>query len=100
MTTAIYQHAQSWGDVDNDGKINILLCNLSEGDIKGYYEPNNLIDVAGSNKLDLIYIDLSYEIGQVNLRNDGGKELWATIAHEFQHMLSNIACNGEKMSCG
>ena len=94
MTTAIYQHSQSWGDVDNDGKINIFLCDLHEGEVKGYYQQNDLLDVAGSNKLDIIYIDLSYEVGRVNLKTDGGKELWATIAHEFQHMLSDIACNG------
>ncbi len=34
MTTAIYPHSQTWGDVDNDGKINILLCDLNKGDIK------------------------------------------------------------------
>lgn len=94
MTTAIYPHSQTWGDVDNDGKINILLCDLNKGDIKGYYQKNDLLDVAGSNKLDIIYIDLSYETAQVNLKTDSGKELWATIAHEFQHMLSDIACEG------
>lgn len=95
MTTNIYKHSQSWGDVDNDGKINILLCDLNGGDVKGYYQQNDLLDVAGSNKLDIIYIDLSYEFGNINLNTDSGKELWATIAHEFQHMLSDIACNGE-----
>ena len=94
MTTNIYQHAKSWGDVDNDGKINVLLCDLHESSVKGYYEQKNLFDVADSNKLDIIYIDLSYEVGRANLKTDGGKELWATLAHEFQHMLSNIACNG------
>lgn len=95
MTTNIYKHSQSWGDVDNDGKINILLCDLHEGGVKGYYQKNDLLDIAGSNKLDIVYLDLSYDVGNINLKTDGGKELFATIAHEFQHMLSDIACNGK-----
>ena len=91
MTSAIFDHANSWGDVDNDGHINVLFCNLYEGGIKGYYEPKNLRDTEISNKLDIIYIDLSNEAGLKDLRENNGIELWATIAHEFQHMLSDIA---------
>lgn len=92
MSIGVFNHANSWGDVDNDGRINILLCDLSNSGVQGYYEAANLTSGADSNSLDIIYIDLSSELGLLSLRNDGGKELWADIAHEFQHMLYDIVC--------
>lgn len=92
MSAGIYNHANSWGDVDNDGRINILLSDFTGSGINGYYEAANLIMGTESNYLDILFIDLAPELGLLNLRSNGGKALWADIAHEFQHMLFDIAC--------
>ncbi len=74
-------------DEDNDTKITILLLDIQDGFsgsggyVAGYFDPNNLLDRAGSNRCDMIYIDTypgSMDIATLN----------NVLAHEFQHLIN------------
>jgi hypothetical protein len=93
MTEDIFSHRGSWGDIDGDGRINILLCDLYAAGTNGYYNKTDLRDIEDSNLLDIVFLDISEENGLKNLRESGGNKFFSIFAHEFQHMLSDIACN-------
>lgn len=93
MTSLLYEHKNSWGDINQDGKISILLCDLSSKGLNGYYSFYDIRSCDNSNQQDILYIDFSNQNGQKKLRDDNGQAFYSIIAHEFQHMLNDIICN-------
>ena len=93
MTDNIFSHAGSFGDIDNDGKINILLSDLSKNLTSGYYSMVDIRETSETNNLDILYIDISKDYGYKNFKENNGMSFWFVIAHEFQHMLNDLACN-------
>ncbi len=72
-------------DIDGNGKTNILIYNIDDEDINGYFSPSDILGGAYSNSMELLYID-------DNPHNAGihSSYCYATLAHEFQHL---IHCN-------
>jgi len=72
-------------DIDGNGKTNILIYNIDDDDINGYFSPSDILGGAYSNNMEILYID-------DNPHNAGihSSYCYATLAHEFQHL---IHCN-------
>jgi len=72
-------------DIDGNGKTNILIYNIDDENINGYFSPSDLLGGTYSNNMELVYID-------ENPHNAGihSSYCYATLAHEFQHL---IHCN-------
>jgi hypothetical protein len=74
------------------GKLTILLLDIKDGYQKdvndsyvaGYFWAGNLLDIAYSNKCDMIYVDTSPGI-------PGSKESNETLAHEMQHLMNFVS---------
>jgi hypothetical protein len=96
-----YEHMPKIGDIDNDGRINILLYDIfgdgrpdSDGYVAGFFIHTDFhipSDEIFRNALDLVHIDIGMNQGFSALKPDAAPaELLAfyyTLAHEFQHML-------------
>ncbi len=72
-------------DVDGNGKTNILVYNIDDEDINGYFSPSDILGGAYSNNMELLYIDDNPHNAGIN-----SSYCYATLAHEFQHL---IHCN-------
>ncbi len=72
-------------DVDGNGKTNILIYNIDDEDINGYFSPSDILGGAYSNNMELLYIDDNPHGSGIN-----SSYCYATLAHEFQHL---IHCN-------
>lgn len=68
-------------DIDNNGKIFIMFADY-QGMVGGYFNPQDLYDMEGSNKADIINIEQ-------NIANYGLNYTAGTVAHEFQHLVHN-----------
>lgn len=77
-------------------KLHILLLNISSpidgGSIEGYFSPYDQTSRPGSNKRNLLYVDLKQLLG--GDQNDVDDVL-GTIAHEFQHLINHSRYNGQ-----
>mgnify|MGYP000141372937 CR=1 FL=1 len=79
-------------NVDNDEKIHILIFDIKDNYqeekvyIAGYFDP---ADQTGQNQLDMFYMDLNPGI-------PGSNSFYATLAHEFQHMIHYNQDNSEE----
>ncbi|MCK8816367.1 hypothetical protein MWH28_03180 [Natroniella sulfidigena] len=66
-------------DVDNNEKIMVLLTKFNNPNTSGFFYPDDLRrDVEGTNFNDLVYL---------NLEKGTGKNLYPTLAHQFQHLI-------------
>ncbi|MBT3756326.1 MAG: T9SS type A sorting domain-containing protein [Candidatus Cloacimonetes bacterium] len=72
-------------DIDGNGKTNILIYNIDDTNINGYFSPSDLLGGAYSNNMELIYIDDNPHDAGIH-----SSYCYATLAHEFQHL---IHCN-------
>ncbi len=72
-------------DIDGNGKTNILIYDIDDTNINGYFSPSDILGGPYSNNMELLYID-------DNPHNAGihSSYCYATLAHEFQHL---IHCN-------
>ncbi|WP_300756725.1 peptidase M30 [uncultured Brachyspira sp.] len=84
-------------DVDNNGKIIILLLELNEdysgSVITGYFYRNDLLDGLNNNG-EILYMDLL-------LVNENPQNMVGTIQHEFQHLINfnvNYIQNNKEIS--
>jgi len=74
-------------DVDNNGRIILLLLDIvdgftgSGGYVAGYFDPYHIFDLNESNKADMIFLD-------IDPLTPGSDEFMDTIAHEFQHLVN------------
>ena len=71
-------------DIDNDDRIHILMYNIGEGGVGGYFWPGNEYPSGvqpNSNELDMFYMDDGLDPAQ----SDFGASV---MAHEFQHMIN------------
>ncbi len=85
------------GDIDNDGKINILLYDIendgtsSSGYTAGFFDSADYNPrLSYSNKLDVFHIDVGLNQGFYLLNNDSisnKANFYGTLSHEFQHLL-------------
>lgn len=104
MTKALAQHKNvaisntlygTVGDVDNDGKINVLLYDIaSDGGrddafIGGFFAATDMAGYSEYDVLpcDVIHMDIGINQGFDSTGNNPNQEFFGTIAHEFQHML-------------
>jgi len=72
-------------DIDGNGKTNILIYNIDDTNINGYFSPSDLLGGAYSNNMELLYIDDNPHGAGIH-----SSYCYATLAHEFQHL---IHCN-------
>lgn len=87
----IYSTVRSYfateSDVDNNGKVIVLLLDIVDGYtpgggyVAGYYDPNHVFAGTESNGADMIFID-------TNPATPGTDTFFRTIAHEFQHLVN------------
>ncbi|MBQ3033975.1 MAG: hypothetical protein IJD28_06315 [Deferribacterales bacterium] len=71
-------------DVDGNGKVIIMLYRGQRKDLCGYFDPMDkfsAVDVPLSNEADIFYVNDIYIELDFNI-------VMATLAHEFQHMIS------------
>jgi hypothetical protein len=73
-------------DWEVDGKTDFLLTDIQDGStgggfVAGYFSPYDQLDVEGSNRMNLLYIDSRQGLAS------GVNALLSTIAHEFQHLI-------------
>ncbi|MFI3174092.1 MAG: S-layer homology domain-containing protein [Bacillota bacterium] len=104
MTKAFAPHANiligntlygTVGDVDNDGKINVLLYDIASdggvGDVffGGYFASTDMAGYqsVGVMPVDAIHMDIGIDQGFSKNNTGVAEEFYGTIAHEFQHML-------------
>lgn len=96
--SAVFETEADWFttpiDIDGNDKVNIVLMDIKDGGeaagayIAGYFDPYNQYpddvtrDQFGlrSNEAEIVYLDIR------NFKA-GGEEFFATLAHEYQHLL-------------
>lgn len=65
-------------DVDNNDQIVILYSSFENNNIVGYFNPIDLFDTSGSNRMEILHMNyLTMNYPTLN---------YQTIAHEFQHL--------------
>ncbi len=78
-------------DRDHNGKVSILLCNLGNNGLGGFFAPydyyaQEILDAEGidrkSNEMDLLYVNGNYA------NNYYHKYILTTFIHEYQHMVN------------
>ncbi len=69
-------------DIDNNGKINILIFDIDDDGINGYFSGLDLMNAGGSNQMEIIYIDKNPHGSGIN-----STYCFSTIAHELQHLI-------------
>ncbi|MGD6794184.1 Ig-like domain-containing protein [Metabacillus indicus] len=88
----VVNHFAQESDVDNDGKINILVFDIQDGFsgsggyIAGYFSAKDLYNMTGSNQSEIFYIDTYPLMGSGSEKSV--EESYSTLAHEFQHMVN------------
>jgi hypothetical protein len=93
ITGAFGDYIAAGYDVDNNGKIIIVLMDIKDGYngsgsyVAGYFDPTHMYSGAlFSNRADMIFIDVDPLI-------PGSEEFYANISHELQHLI-NYALHG------
>lgn len=91
-----YSNAPFVGDMDGDGKVNILLYDINYNDtsntyIAGFFAANDyLTNWPYTNLLDVVHIDVGINQGYKLLDSSSTANkasFYGTLSHEFQHML-------------
>ncbi|MBN2828936.1 MAG: hypothetical protein JXR56_01300, partial [Candidatus Cloacimonetes bacterium] len=80
-----YMDTQTFGmpsDIDSNGKINILIYDIDDANINGYFSPTDLSGGTHSNNMELINLDKNPHGSGLN-----SSYCFSTIAHEFQHLI-------------
>ena len=78
-------------DIDQDGRINILCFDIQDGFsgsggyTAGYFWSGDLYNVTHSNQSEIFYIDTYPAMGSYT---KDVSRAYATLAHEFQHMVN------------
>ncbi len=85
LDTGIYG---SGPDVDNNGKVTILIYNIPGGNlgtsyIAGFFDPQQ--EYSGYNGKDMLYMNI---VPTISGTTPGVETFNQTIAHEFQHMIN------------
>ena len=76
-------------DIDGNGKIVLFGLDIVDGGstdtgfVAGYFTSYDLMDEPFSNKKDMVYLDIIEGLSSGDIEN-----LFATIAHEFAHLIS------------
>jgi len=89
---------------DGKGKLCILLLDIkdtykkgvNESYVAGYFYPNDLRKVYGSNLCDMIYIDTNPGFTTENEK----KNAYRTLAHEMQHLMNFVTSIAYRSSTG
>ncbi|WJP98078.1 M30 family zinc metallopeptidase [Macrococcus bovicus] len=91
----IHNNFGTESDVDGNGKVNILLYDIKDGFgeqsrsyVGGYFSGRDLLNVAGSNKGEIFYMDTYPSMGYVDKTKKDVTQIYSTVAHEFQHMVN------------
>ena len=69
-------------DIDGNLKVNILIYNIDDSGINGYFSPSDIMGGSYSNDMELLYIDDSPHDAGMN-----SSYCYSTLAHEFQHLI-------------
>ncbi|MCF7912094.1 MAG: T9SS type A sorting domain-containing protein [Candidatus Cloacimonetes bacterium] len=69
-------------DIDANGKVNILIYDIDDPDINGFFAPNDISGGTHSNNMEVLYIDKNPHGSGIN-----SSYCFSTIAHEFQHLI-------------
>jgi len=81
-------------DLDGNGKIAILCFDIQDGFsgsggyVGGYFNPFDLYDVSGSNKMEIFYIDTYPTMHYPKENPIEVSNSFSILAHEFQHMVN------------
>ncbi|MCD4651305.1 MAG: T9SS type A sorting domain-containing protein [Candidatus Cloacimonetes bacterium] len=69
-------------DIDNNSRVNILIYDIDDDDINGYFSPSDISGGTHSNNMELLYIDKNPHGSGIN-----SSYCFSTVAHEFQHLI-------------
>jgi hypothetical protein len=69
-------------DIDENGKVNILIYDIDDPDINGFFSPSDISGGTFSNDMEILYIDKNPHGSGIN-----STYCFSTIAHEFQHLI-------------
>ncbi len=79
-------HSKNSALIEETDEINILLYDIGYEGVAGFFYPNdNYINNSWSNQCIMFYIDAP--MLDDNAGYGGAKEVYSTLAHEFQHMI-------------
>ncbi len=90
----ITQNFYTPSDVNSDGKIAILIFDIKDdfdttgGYTGGYFWSRDLFDMAGSNRMEIFYIDTYPSMHYPKSNPIDVSKAFSTLAHEFQHMVN------------
>ncbi len=99
-----YSNVPWLGDIDEDGKVNILLYDIGNNGtnttgsfVAGFFTNGDyMTDWEVSNMLDLFHIDIGKNQGYKLLTENNSRNFYGTLSHELQHMLFFEHCGGRK----
>jgi large repetitive protein len=101
--STVTAHFGRESDVDQDGKINILLFDIQDGFegendsfMGGYFNQNDVVNGEYSNHQEVLYIDTYPSLGK---NKDDVSQAYSTIVHEFQHLVNhnhNVLIEGNR----
>ena len=69
-------------DIDENGKVNILIYDIDDANINGFFSPNDISGGTHSNNMEVLYIDKNPHGSGIN-----SSYCFSTVAHEFQHLI-------------
>ncbi|HOO33823.1 MAG TPA: caspase family protein [Thermotogota bacterium] len=81
-------------DVNSDGKVAILMFDIQDdfdstgSYVGGYFWARDLFNMAGSNLMEIFYIDTYPTMHYPQSNAIDVSEAYSTLAHEFQHMVN------------
>ncbi len=90
----ITQNFYTPSDVNSDGKIAILVFDIQDdfdttgGYVGGYFWSRDLFNMAGSNLMEIFYIDTYPTMHYPQSNPIDVSSAFSTLAHEFQHMVN------------
>ncbi len=79
-------------DIDGNNRVNILIYDIDDDDINGYFSPSDISGGTWSNNMELLYIDKNPHGSGIN-----SSYCFATIAHEFQHLIHHTHDSNEQI---
>ena len=78
-------------DIDENGKVNILIYDIDDEDINGFFSPSDISGGTYSNNMEILYIDKNPHGSGIN-----SSYCYSTVAHEFQHLIHYTADPNEQ----
>lgn len=90
LVEGAYGNIPEIGDIDLDGRVNILLYDIDEGvssGIMGYFHTSCFMTTYYDTPIDLVHMDIGKGEGFDGSKNQVSDIFYGSFAHELQHLL-------------